>query len=134
MLQKVCVFLLLLVVYPSVLLAAEWMIVGRNGDRSLYIDINTISTSPQGKSFFVKTEYGPVSAKEITKQLKSKDAISYDVVDFTIRCDSKTIAQNTVTYYKKGGMVIGFSDNAYQKFNRIIPDSMGEAFMNAVCK
>lgn len=131
----VFLFVLLLVSMPS--FASNWFQL----DEKNYIDLESIE---QYKNQWGENQYGKYSFwlkslndksarfTDVEKVLKKK--IWYQMQNFVVDCNQKSIGLNEFVTYDVQNNVLGDYNHSYIDYMKIVPDSRGESWYYLICK
>lgn len=116
-------------------IAAEWMFVGGNSKLQTFLDVQSIRRNGSKVKVWVKwIDSDPVVAKGVYPERKYQSSKTLEIYDCSDR--STTTIQQILYAEPDGGDVVksnSISEKSAQ-FEEVIPESIGEAILLAVCK
>lgn len=125
--MKKTIFLFLVLLSVANLFAADWVLVSRDGDSELYVNVEGASY----KNIWFKEVYKTAKIKQNAKRIYGLSQIpSYDIISVEMTSDYSKIRINNANYYSSQGTIIeSFSGEDYSTdFSCPIPDSMGDLY------
>jgi hypothetical protein len=107
--------------WPLPAVAANWVKVVQNDDKTAYLDTSSIATEEGYKTAWTKWIY---SSGDYTE---ARYLVLYN-------CESRKTAVRSGVMYKRDGTSISANANDYElKWEYVVPDTLGEDVFNAVC-
>lgn len=116
--------------------SAEWVELYQNSDGALFIDHSLIKNLSNGKiSSWVKIGATPNSANTETWEAAGFGPYPYSLSRFVTDCSTWQNAITSVRYYSTNGeKLISEKHHSPWIFKDIVPDTLGDALAEAVCK
>ena len=101
----------------------RWVVIGRSEEKDLLIDKETINYKLNFKEDLLCNLW-------VCHFINNEDI--YTLENITLNYDEKTLSIDSYASYNKNGILQDSYTYPYQEFDKIIPESMGEAFYIAL--
>lgn len=100
-----------------------------------YFDADTVEIhKPSIISYWSKTKLTPEIYNQFTQSKKYKyNKYSHTLTRREVNCSNSTLRFIQSINYSKSGSVIASLDNNYTTFDHVVPDSVGEGELKALC-
>jgi len=114
---------------------ADWRLYAKQDNFTSYYDAEGITTPFKNiVRVRIKNEFTENGVAEAVKRFGKKyENINYSIALKEINCLNKRGNNLFLTYYSKEGKAM-FTYSSESEWNPIVPESVGEALYNAVCK
>jgi hypothetical protein len=105
----------------------EWVEIGSARDRLLFVDLGSMRQRQNKPTGWILTYHA-------TPDFVRGRSIAYRAELYQADCGEDSIGSRNGTNYARGGEVVETFDLGYADLNPVVPGSLGESILNAICR